>query len=45
MWHFKESEEDDQNIGMALASFIFLPSKISKLKYKGLFFGCKANSE
>jgi len=25
MWHIKESEEDDEDIGMALAGFIFLP--------------------
>jgi hypothetical protein len=41
MWRFKESEEDDENIGMALAGFISLPSKISKLKYKGLFLGAR----
>jgi len=41
MWHIKESEEDDEDIGMALAGFIFLPWKISKLKNKGLFFGAR----
>jgi len=37
MWRFKESEDDDEDIGMALAGFIFLPSKISKLKNRGRF--------
>jgi hypothetical protein len=27
MWRFKESEEDDEDIGMALAGFMFLTSK------------------
>jgi len=45
VWRFKESEEDDKDIGMVLASFIFLPSKISKLKNRGPFFGSEANTE
>jgi len=39
MWPIKESEEGDEDIGMALAGFIFLPWKILKLKNKGLFSG------
>ena len=41
MWRCKESEDDDEDIGMALAGFIFLPSEISKLKNKRFFLGVR----
>jgi hypothetical protein len=38
MWPFKVNEEDD-DICMAAAGFLFLTSKISKEKTRGVF-GC-----
>jgi hypothetical protein len=38
VWRFKESEEDNEDVGMALAGCIFVLSKISILTKKGLFF-------
>jgi hypothetical protein len=37
MWRFKENEDGDEDIRMAVAGFIFLASQISKEKTKRRF--------
>ena len=37
MWRFKESEDGDEDICMAVTGFVFLTSKISKEKTKRRF--------
>jgi hypothetical protein len=33
MWHFKETDEEDEDICMAAAGFIFLVSNIKKRRF------------